>query len=242
MWWTFYQLTDGKFWEYFAIYCVLTVFSSMIHTTHPYIGIIVSVELQEAEFRFFLYSQKQCFSEELAYLRQGRPRQSSIVQLKPFLGPRGLLCVGCLHLALLDYDEKRPIILPQSRVVTLLIRQEYIQLKHAGLATLITALRTRFWIVGVPRLRQLLKTGYGSLGPSSTSFADRSYPPQCSIFCFSRLYCTDAGDSKEYILLFTCVEVRVVHLEFVYTLNFDDTALAIRRFAARRYIPSVCPV
>ena len=33
--------------------------------------------------------------------------------------------------------------------------------------------------------------------------------------------------------------VRAVHLELVNSLNLDDTALAIRRFAARRGIPSV---
>ena len=54
-----------------------------------------------------------------------------------------------------------------------------------------------------------------------------------------QLYCTDAGDSKKHILLFTCVVVRAVHLELVNSLNFDNFALAIRRFAARRGIPSV---
>ena len=125
--------------------------------------IIVPVELQEAEFWPPRYLQEQCYSNELACLRQGRCiiHRSSIVQLKPFLGPRGLLRVGRrLHLALLDYDEKHPIILPQSRVVALLIRPEHIRLKHAGLAALITALRARFWIVGVRQL-VLLKTGYG---------------------------------------------------------------------------------
>ena len=53
------------------------------------------------------------------------------------------------------------------------------------------------------------------------------------------LYCTDAGDSKKYILLFRCTMVRAVHLELVDPLNFDDTALATRRYAARRGIPSV---
>ena len=76
--------------------------------------------------------------------------KSSIVQLKPFLGPRVLLRVGGrLHFALLDYEKKRPIILPLSRVVALFIRQEHIRPQHAGLATLITALQTIFWIVGV---------------------------------------------------------------------------------------------
>ena len=35
------------------------------------------------------------------------------------------------------------------------------------------------------------------------------------------------------------LSVRAVHLELVDSLNFDDTALAIRRFTARCGIPSV---
>ena len=44
------------------------------------------------------------------------------------------------------------------------------------------------------------------------------------------LHCIDSGDSKKYIVLFTCAVVRAVHIELVDSLNFDDTALAIRRF------------
>ena len=158
--------------------------------------IIVPVELQEAEFRLFLYLQNSAIVTSLLvcdkdgdiprhsnivllkpYLRprdllricgclhlldydplilpQSRvvafvcdkdgdiPRHSNIVLLKPYLRPRGLLRIcGCLHL--LDYD---PLILPQSRVVALFSSKEHIRLKHAGLANLITALRSRFWIV-----------------------------------------------------------------------------------------------
>ena len=49
----------------------------------------------------------------------------------------------------------------------------------------------------------------------------------------------DSGDSKKYILFFKCAVVRAVHLELVDSLNFDDTTLAIQRFAARHGIPSV---
>ena len=181
--------------------------------------IIVPVELQEAEFRLFRYLQEQCYSNELACLRQGRRivRHSSIVQLKPFLGPRGLLRVGGrLHLALLDYAEKHPIILPQSRVVALLVRQEHIRLKHTGLATLITTLRTRFWIVGVRRLVHKIRSSCvsclrqdtaGQAPPPPPLPTDRIHPSASfavsGLDHASSLYCTDSGDSKKYILLFT---------------------------------------
>ena len=41
------------------------------------------------------------------------------------------------------------------------------------------------------------------------------------------------------MLLFTCAVVRAVHLELVDSLSVKDTLLALRRFAARRGVPSV---
>jgi hypothetical protein len=40
-------------------------------------------------------------------------------------------------------------------------------------------------------------------------------------------------------LLFTCAAVRAVHLELVDSLNLNDTINAIRRFCARRGVPSI---
>ena len=123
-------------------------------------------------------------------------------------------------MALLDYDEKHPIILPQSRVVALFIRQKHIRLKHAGLATLITALRTRFWIVGVRRLVHKLRSSCVSClrqdvavkaPPPPPLPTDRIHPSApfsvSGLNHAGPLYCTDAGDSKKYILLYTCTVV-----------------------------------
>ena len=78
-------------------------------------------------------------------------------------------------MALLDYDKKHPILLPHLRVVALLVRQEHIRLRHAGSATLITALRTRFWIVDVHRLvHKILSSCVSSLRQNT---AVKSLPP-----------------------------------------------------------------
>ena len=53
------------------------------------------------------------------------------------------------------------------------------------------------------------------------------------------LFCADIPAKKLYILLFTCAVVRSVHLELTDSLSLPDCLLAIRRFAARRGIPSV---
>ena len=53
------------------------------------------------------------------------------------------------------------------------------------------------------------------------------------------LYCSDAPKCKFYVLLFTCAVVRAVHLELVDSLSLSDCMLAVRRFVARRGLPSV---
>ncbi|XP_068250434.1 uncharacterized protein [Palaemon carinicauda] len=53
------------------------------------------------------------------------------------------------------------------------------------------------------------------------------------------LFCADCPSKKFYVLLFTCGVVRAVHLELTESLSLPDCLLAIRRFVARRSLPSV---
>ena len=53
------------------------------------------------------------------------------------------------------------------------------------------------------------------------------------------LYCSDFPKRKFYLLLFTCAVIRALHLELVNSMSLADTMLAIRRFVARRGLPSV---
>ena len=77
--------------------------------------------------------------------------------------------------------------------------------------------------------------------PSMPAYRVNQVPP----FCISGLdnagpvYCSDNPSHKYYILLITCAVTRAIHLELVDTLEVDDCILAIRRFAARRGMPSV---
>ena len=52
------------------------------------------------------------------------------------------------------------------------------------------------------------------------------------------LYCSDFPNSKFYVLLFTCSVIRAVHLEITDSLSLPDCILAVRRFIARRGLPS----
>ncbi|GFN98538.1 transposon tf2-9 polyprotein [Plakobranchus ocellatus] len=64
-----------------------------------------------------------------------------------------------------------------------------------------------------------------------------TWAPPCSVTGTDPsgpLYCSDTGDKKLYIVLFTCAVTRAPHLELVDSLSVDDFILAFRRFVARR--------
>ena len=119
-------------------------------------------------------------------------------------------------------------------------------------STLITTLRNSYWIV---RLRRIAKTVC-----KECVFCRRQDSKACSqpvaplpelrvkaappftvtgLDYAGPLFCLDFPSKKLYILLFTCAVVRSVHLELTDSLNLSDCILAIRRFVARRGLPSV---
>ena len=53
------------------------------------------------------------------------------------------------------------------------------------------------------------------------------------------IYCADHPGKKFYFLLYTCASTRVIHLELVNSLTAEYCVAAIRRFLARRGLPSV---
>ena len=113
----------------------------------------ISVEERAvAETHLWRILQQESYGPEIEQIKKGRPLQkgSTLGKLYPFLDENGLLRVqGRLQFSELSYDAKHPIIIPQSHVSLLLVRFQHLYLKHAGLATLISSLRSRFYIIGL---------------------------------------------------------------------------------------------
>ena len=80
---------------------------------------------------------------------------SPLKNLNPVIEGDLLRVGGRLMAADMDMGRKRPIILPKDSSFTkLLVRTEHEELLHSGVGTVMTSLRTRFWILG---LRGLVK-------------------------------------------------------------------------------------
>ena len=55
---------------------------------------------------------------------------------------------------------------------------------------------------------------------------------------FGPLYCTDvSGEGKVWVVLFTCLAIRAIHLEVATDLSADQFLQALRRFISRRGMP-----
>ena len=117
---------------------------------------------------------------------------------------------------------------------------------------MVTTLRDNYWILGLRRLAKTVKRRCIACQRQDSRAEEQPVPPlpelrvkEATPFSVvgidhaGPLYCSDFQGKKFYILLFTCAVVRAVHLELVESLNLKDCVCAIRRFIARRGMPSV---
>ena len=213
-------------------------------------------ELENGGITLLRCIQRERYGEEIEQLISGREVKggSPISRLSPFIGKDGLLRMqGRLAFASsLLYDEKHPITLPKCHLTLLLVKNKHYMMKHAGVDTLVTAIRNNFWIVSVRTLakkvcrscihcqRQDARACKQAMAPLPEDRVKKSPPfSVIGIDHAGPLFCSDTSNRKLYILLFTCAVVRAVHLELVASLSLEDFILAFKRFVARRGHPSI---
>ena len=159
---------------------------------------------------------------------------------------------GRLQFSQLSFDEKHPILLPKCHLAVLLVRFQHVLMKHAGVSTMITALRKCYWIIGVRRIAKRVKKTCASCQQQDAAACSQPMaplPPErvnpavpfavTGLDHAGPLYCCDMPRKKFWVLLFTCCVVRAVHLELVESLSTPETILAIQRLSARRGLPEV---
>ena len=212
-------------------------------------------EIVSARHVLLRETQRQSFAVELRALQQGKevPRSSSVYRLTPFVGEDGLLRVrGRLQQSELSHEERHPILLPRGRVAELLVRDQHRLMSHCGVSTLITAVRAAYWVVGLRCLAKRVKRmcvgcqrqdALPCNEPAAPLPRDRvtRAPPftVTGVDFAGPIFAVDCPRQKFYVCLFTCAVTRAVHLELTGSLSQADFLMALRRFAARRGLPSV---
>ena len=218
-------------------------------------GNLTLEELTEAKLKLLCCVQRQHYVSEFTSLLSDTkiPKSSPIYRLNPFIGVDGLIRVGGrLEFAQMSFEEKHPVILPKCHLSLLLVQFYHTIMKHAGVSSLVAAVRRQYWIVSLRTLAKRVKRECISCQKQDALACDQATAPlpedritrappfgTTGLDHAGPLFCSDFPKKKFYILLFTCGVIRAVHLELVDSLNVFDTALAFRRFVARRGLPSV---
>ena len=219
------------------------------------LGNLSYAELEGAKTTIFKYVQQIEYAEEIAQLERGDgiSRKSSLYKLAPFFDDTGILRVKSrLEFSNLTFNEKCPIIVPKGHLAKLIVCFQHQLLKHGGVSLMLTSLRNTYWIIGARRLAKSIKNSCFNCqrvdkkacsqptAPLPDVRVQKSAPfSVIGIDHAGPLYCSDRPGQKQYILLITCGVVRALHLELVNSLGVEDCVLALRKFIARRGIPSI---
>lgn len=150
---------------------------------------------------------------------------------------------------------RNPILLPAKHVVTrLLIEQEDRLCRHAvGPQHLLSNLRQKYWIVkGLSSVKAVRKACVicrrhwerpaPKMGPLPTARTAGSQKPFSRVgIDFAGPYLTKQGrgkaKAKRYVCLFTCLEIRAVHVELAFSMDTDSFLMCFTRFVKRRGVP-----
>ena len=214
------------------------------------------LEFQIAEMRLIYIEQRHVYMSEICKLSQNKSIfDSALNRLNPFLDGNGILRMSTGKLEnnkTLPFESKYPVIVPAGHLAELILRYEHIFLKHSSALHMINTINSKFWIIGgktvanrvvrmCARCNRFDNRPIAQPAPYLPSFRANEAPAftltgldHCGPF-----YCRDEGDRKYYVLLLTCAVTRSLHLEVVGSLEMNDTLLGLRRFAARRGLPSV---
>ncbi|XP_062698771.1 uncharacterized protein LOC134284194 [Aedes albopictus] len=221
-------------------------------------------EYSKAEQYLWQVAQNAFYPDETKTLKNNRDepllekwisleKSSPLYRLSPFADQCGVIRVEgrTAHASYATFDARFPVILPKDHpVTTLLLNNYHCRYGHANRETIVNEVRQRFHIFNLrstvnkvmrdcqhckvikcrpqnprmaplPEERNFIRTfsyvGVDYLGPLETSVGRRK--------------------EKRYVVVFTCLVVRAVHLELAYNLSTDSCIMAVRRFIRRRGPP-----
>lgn len=156
------------------------------------------------------------------------------------------------RLILLDADDefKRPVVLFDHPLVHCLIKFLHLENCHAGVGTILTIIRARFWLLkGRSVVKKVVSKCVVCKRYSTKNVTQESAPlpreriEKCPAFTVVGVDLTGPltlkGKQKGWIVLYTCAVYRAVHLELVTSLSTEAFMMSFRRFIARRGRPTV---
>lgn len=174
--------------------------------------------------------------------------------LRPFVLDSVLRVGGRLEYPTCDFESKHPVILPKCHpVVDLLIRHYHEAHGHVGCNHVLSLIRKKVWIVqGLQAVKRVVgrcidcrkwnaPLCYQQMAPLSIGRVKESQ------FAFENVgvdyfgpFTVKQGRSsvKRFGCLFTCLQIRAIHLEVTSDMTTDSFIMALLRFVRRRGSPT----
>ncbi|XP_055615084.1 uncharacterized protein LOC129761389 [Toxorhynchites rutilus septentrionalis] len=151
------------------------------------------------------------------------------------------------------YEAKYPIILPKQHPITFLLTDSYHRrLLHANNETVFNDMRQRFYVPALRRLvRKVASECQWCKNTKAAPRTPRMAPlPRARLIPFVKpfsyvgidyfgpmLVKIGRSQVKRWVAIFTCLNIRAVHMEVVHSLSTQSCIMAFRRFVARRGAP-----
>ena len=226
------------------------------------VGELSQEEIESTFLSLVKMSQLKRFSDEVTALKQNRQveKKSSISALNPFLDLDEILRSNSRiqYAEILNFDTKFPIILPKKDKITELIIKDQHEKEHhvGGTNTTLSNLSAKFWINGArDEIRQWeLKCNTCKRKKAKVTQQIMGNLPKfrvgASLRPFTKVGVDYAGPfltksgrgrvrNKRWLCLFTCLEIRAVHLEVAFGLDTSSFLNCLWRFTNRRGLPEL---
>ncbi|XP_059055449.1 uncharacterized protein LOC131849394 [Achroia grisella] len=203
--------------------------------------------------------QRKYFHKDIESMIKGKPIKSGLANLYPYLDQTGVLRVGgrLQNAKNISFDKMHPAILPKSSHIThSIIRREHLRLLHAGPKLVLSSLSQRYWLIsGTREVKKVVnkcikcarlkaeasKQLMGSL-PQDRLTANRPFQivgvDFCGPFSIKIPRSRKPVLSKAYIALFVCFACKAIHVELVSDLTTEAFLACLKRFIARRGLPT----
>ena len=220
---------------------------------------------KQAKVYWLKTMQKESFGTEISYLKareKGETTKSTMVpkllnSLNGFLDETGTLrCRGRLSkLNKYSYAVHNPVLLSKDhRLTVLMINDQHRRCKHLGAGTTLTELReSGHWIPGGRQaVKRVIKDCITCRKLNALAF---DYPKMTSLpkerlsfikpFDITAIDYTghifvedEDGDMKKmYVVLYTCLAIRCIHLDLVTDLSLKSFLQSFRRFCSTYCVP-----
>ena len=222
------------------------------------VGCLSLEEISVAESQIMKIVQSEEFDEEIRIVDGNGvlPMSSKLIALNPFLDDEHILRVGgrLQHISI-PMDAKHPVILPGSHHVSkLLIEWTHKRNGHVGVEHVLSLLRERYWITGARvaiktvirhcffcKMRRAMRQFplMANLPPGRAAFDEPPFK-HCGTDLFGPILVKEGRKRlKRWVVLFTCLTIRSIHLEVVESTDTDAFINSLRRFVNRRGCPSI---